>query len=143
MIYVVFLRISQQKKRCFFPSGFIQLLRSRLKAAIFTSGVWWSIFGIRSIWSGYKCREGRPHMMKFPVLWGWREWFFWQQEETLKRNVTISISLCVTVLMIWVMDLVNISFLHIWKDEVVRIKIKIREMVTMQKQFDHDHLIWE
>jgi len=33
--------------------------------------------------------------------------------------------------------------LHIWKDEGVRIKMKIREMVTMHKQFDHDHLIWE
>ncbi len=41
----------------------------------------------------------------FPVLWGWREWFFWQREETLKRNATISISLCVTVLMIWVMEI--------------------------------------
>lgn len=44
MIYVVFLRISHTKKRqkkrdVFFPSGFIQLLRSGLKAAIFTSCV--------------------------------------------------------------------------------------------------------
>lgn len=26
----------------------------------------------------------------FPVLWEWSDWFFWQQEETLKRNSTIS-----------------------------------------------------
>lgn len=43
----------------------------------------------------------------FPLLWGWREWFFWQRGETLQWDaaITISLPLWVTDMMIWVIDL--------------------------------------
>lgn len=139
MIYVVFLRISQKLN----PLRLHSAPQIQIESSYFYKRVCGGVslalevFGVDTS-AGRVGRTG----WSFPVLWGWREWFFWQREDTLERNATISISLCVTVLMIWVMEMDHKYLFPTYMDEVVRINMKIGEMVT-QKQFDHNHLIWE
>lgn len=94
---------------------------SRLKAAIFTS---------RSVMkSHWHCKHldwiqvhggSSADDEASPFLWGWREWFFWQWGETLQlyAAITISLSLWVTDMMIWVIDfdLKYPSCIFIWND---------------------------